>query len=337
MGKQNRSPLLGYNHNVRYGGRILHVQTEDSGPANPHLFTHLFFEGSILATKRLQYDADFPENDVRGLMQSQHKQILKELKQGLFDDRLEEFFAARGEVFAAPDQAVVAPDEKPISPPDAELEVEVEVEMEGEAPHSDAPAPPAPLVEATPSPGPEILDLDAIPTPPPEHMQTPEAVPLHITRPNIPGPGTYTFRRPTRDIASVGPSEKGTPQAGRKTARPQSPTAPASPVLVQRRIVVGASPKTPAPTRAMAPRPRRPSGGVPYVVQEGSHPNLVSGRQAETGLPPARSMAEATEADAAPRTAAPPPVPQEPESLVSTRSLDDVILAYLSKGDQRPR
>jgi hypothetical protein len=49
-------------------------------------------------------------------------------------------------------------------------------------------------------------------------------------------------------------------------------------------------------------------------------------------------MAETADADAAPRTAAPPPpAPQEPpaESLVSTRSLDDVILAYLSKGDQR--
>jgi hypothetical protein len=48
-------------------------------------------------------------------------------------------------------------------------------------------------------------------------------------------------------------------------------------------------------------------------------------------------MAETTDTADAPRTAAPPPMPQEPppESLVSTRSLDDVILAYLSKGDQR--
>jgi len=88
MGKPTRRPLLGYNHNVRYGGRILHVQTEDSGPANPLLHTHLFFEGSILATKRHQYDAAFPEDGVRGLMQGQHKEILKELKQGLYDNRL---------------------------------------------------------------------------------------------------------------------------------------------------------------------------------------------------------------------------------------------------------
>lgn len=110
MGTQPaRSPLLGYNHNVRYGGRILHVQTEDSGPANPHLFTHLFFEGSILATKRSQYDADEAEDFVRAMMQKQHKEILKDLKQGLFDDRMLEFFAARGEDFISPSQIPVEP------------------------------------------------------------------------------------------------------------------------------------------------------------------------------------------------------------------------------------
>ena len=63
----------------------------------------------------------------------------------------------------------------------------------------------------------------------------------------------------------------------------------------------------------------------------------MASRQPEQNMPPPTPMAETADADAAPRTAAPPPVPQEPpaESLVSTRSLDDVILAYLSKGDQR--
>ena len=81
MAKPPRSPLLGYNHNVKYGGHIFHVQTEDSGPGNPHLFTHLFFEGSILASKRGQYEPSLPEDEVRTMMQAQHKAILKELKQ----------------------------------------------------------------------------------------------------------------------------------------------------------------------------------------------------------------------------------------------------------------
>ncbi len=320
MGKPIRSPLLGYNHNVRYGGRILHVQTEDSGPANPHLFTHLFFEGSILATKRCEYDAASAEDGVRELMQVQHKEILKELKQGLYDDRLGDFFAARGEVFTSPRKAVA--DAAPLFATEAEPPL----------PRAAAPEPPASLPEATPSPGPEILDLDSIPTPPPDRMQTPEPLPLHIIRPSLPGRGTYTFKRPTRDMAAVGPGEPGPPRDGRRSIKPQPP---ASAVVVQRRIVVGAGAKTPGAARPMAPRPRRPGGGVPYVVQEGSHP--MASRRPEQDVPQATPMTETADANAAPRTAAPPPATQEPpaESLVSTRSLDDVILAYLSKGDQR--
>jgi hypothetical protein len=324
MDKPTRSPLLGYNHNVRYGGRILHVQSEDSGPSNPHLSTHLFFEGSILATKRFQYDAAATEDGVRGMMQGQHKEILKELKQGLFDDRLEDFFAARGEIFTSPHQA------------DADAPVLFATATTSPSTHADAPQPTAARAAASPSPGPEILDLDSIPTPPPDRMQTPEPLPVHAIRPTLPGRGAYTFKRPTRDIATADPNE--TDPNGRRSPGSQAPSSPASPVVVQRRIVVGAGAKKPGSgTRPVAPRPRRPGGGIPYVVQEGSHPNLVVRRQSEAGVPPATPMDERADAAAAPRTAAPPPIPQEPpaESLVSTRSLDDVILAYLSKSDQR--
>ena len=163
-------------------------------------------------------------------------------------------------------------------------------------------------------------------------MRTPEPLPLHIIQPTLPGRGTYTFKRPTRDMAAHGPGKAGPPPDSRRPAKPQTP---ASPVVVQRRIVVGAGGKTPGAARPMAPRPRRPGAGVPYVVQEGSHP--MASRQPDPGVPPATPMVETADANAAPRTAAPPPAPQAPpaESLVSTRSLDDVILAYLSKGDQR--
>jgi len=324
MGKPSaRSPLLGYNHNVRYGGRILHVQTEDSGPANPHLFTHLFFEGSILATKRSHYEADEPEETVRSLMQRQHKEILKELKQGLFDDRLLEFFAARGEDFISPAQLPVEPP-PPAPEPDAPI-LQVEAYEEPSMPPEVFP-PPLP----TPSPGPEVLDLDAIATPAPDQLAPPEVTPSYIVNP-IPAssPGSYNVRRPTRDIGGPAP---GAPER-RRFPRPPSPT-PASPVVVQRRIVVGAKPAGPGPS--MAPRPRRPGGGVPYVVQEGSHPN-IHGRLSQEGLPPPKPMATPADSGSAPRTIAPPPIPEEavPESMVSTRSLDDVILAYLSKGDNK--
>ena len=103
MANPTRGPLLGYNHNVKYGGHIFHVQTEDSGPGNPHLFTHLFFEGSILASKRGQYAPNTPEGEVRAMMQAQHKAILKELKQTAYDERIAHFFATRGETFRSDD------------------------------------------------------------------------------------------------------------------------------------------------------------------------------------------------------------------------------------------
>ena len=114
MAKPARSPLLGYNHNVKYGGHIFHVQTEDSGPGNPHVFTHLFFEGSILASKRGQYEPDLPEDEVRAMMQAQHKAILKELKQTAYDERITRFFSLRGEPFPA--QEFFAPFEETPDP-----------------------------------------------------------------------------------------------------------------------------------------------------------------------------------------------------------------------------
>ena len=86
-----RSPILGYNHNVRYRGLIFHVQTEDSGLLSPHLFTHLFHGGVILSTRKLVYDAGAAEDAIKGLMQAQHKVVLKDLKGGKFDDKIDQY------------------------------------------------------------------------------------------------------------------------------------------------------------------------------------------------------------------------------------------------------
>jgi hypothetical protein len=53
--EQPHSPLLGYNTNVRHSGELFHIQTEDSGVGHPHVITHLFVEGTILATKKTSY------------------------------------------------------------------------------------------------------------------------------------------------------------------------------------------------------------------------------------------------------------------------------------------
>src|SRR6185503_18098968 len=97
MGKPFRSPLRGYNHNLGHLGRVFHVQTEDSGPSQPRLFTHLFFEGTILVSRKHEYDAAAPDDKVRAMMQAQHKMVIRDLIQAKYDERIITFFASRGE------------------------------------------------------------------------------------------------------------------------------------------------------------------------------------------------------------------------------------------------
>lgn len=91
-----RSPLLGYNHNLKYRGRVYHIQTEDSGESNPHIFTHLFHNGIIISTRKTEYGhllgAENVEEQVRKLMQLQHKDMMKSLLGGQFDDKIVRYF-----------------------------------------------------------------------------------------------------------------------------------------------------------------------------------------------------------------------------------------------------
>jgi hypothetical protein len=331
MAKPVRSPLLGYNHNVKYKGRIYHVQTEDSGPANPRLFTHLYFEGTILASKRHEYDAASAEDTVRGLMQGQHKSILKDLKQSLLDDKLSAFFGRRNEPFAV-------------------------VEA------TEAAAVPIAVIDPLSAP----LDLDSLPvaiveTPPPE-----------VTHAPLPagGPGVYVMKKSGEGVVpqprtvtppAVSPSSsdgllpvvvfdapsspstpppiprtlpQGSPSPPRFPASAHTPRPTTSPVatgvVVQRQVVVGGGGHTPPPVRAPGsvptPRPRRPAPSIPYVVKEGSH------TQTRPAGPPARPMVPPPAS--APRTASGHAGSGQPEQIID-KSLDEVILAYLSQGDAK--
>lgn len=85
-----KSPLLGYNTNVRHHGKTFHIQTEDSGTSHAHIFTHLFADGGrILATKKTTYaqwiGTDRYPGVVKKLMQAQHKAMFIALRDGLFD------------------------------------------------------------------------------------------------------------------------------------------------------------------------------------------------------------------------------------------------------------
>jgi len=84
--------IPGYNHNVKYNDQVYHVQTEDSGRANPHIITHLFIGGNIIESRKTSY-ADLNEEGysikvVVDLMQNQHKAMLKDLIRGQLDEQL---------------------------------------------------------------------------------------------------------------------------------------------------------------------------------------------------------------------------------------------------------
>lgn len=109
------SPLLGYNTNVRHHGRVYHIQTEDSGTAHGHIFTHLFADGGrIVATKKTSYahwigTDRFPAS-AKKLMQAQHKAMFIALRDGLFDaDEV-----AGAEEFAA--RVITLEDDEPKDP-----------------------------------------------------------------------------------------------------------------------------------------------------------------------------------------------------------------------------
>jgi hypothetical protein len=86
--------ITGANTNVRYRGVIFHVQTEDSGRANPHIISHVYHGGTILASEKTEYadqvGADDLESVVRGLIEKQHQSMLKRLKSGAFDNAIAE-------------------------------------------------------------------------------------------------------------------------------------------------------------------------------------------------------------------------------------------------------
>lgn len=86
--------LSGFNTNVRYRGVVFHVQTEDSGRAHPHVITHLYHGGTILASEKTAYREHLDSVDlarhVKELMEDQHRAMLERLRSGELDGLVEE-------------------------------------------------------------------------------------------------------------------------------------------------------------------------------------------------------------------------------------------------------
>ena len=102
MAGDAKKMAVGFNHNIKHKGKMYHIQTEDSGLENPHLITHLFVGGNILASKKTSYadiiGADNLASVVRELMEEQHKEMLRNLINGVYDD-VDEAYAAQAKSF----------------------------------------------------------------------------------------------------------------------------------------------------------------------------------------------------------------------------------------------
>ena len=108
--------VLGFNHNLMYKGETFHVQTEDSGFANPHIITLLYRGGVIVSSKKTSYSdilkMDSLEVVVEELMKEQHKDMMRRLKTGEFDEKAFSFKAQLIENYEIP---TLAPEVDPIA------------------------------------------------------------------------------------------------------------------------------------------------------------------------------------------------------------------------------
>ena len=101
IGAMSRSPQLGYNHNIPHRGRLYHVQTEDSGVSKAHIFTHVFYDGTIISSNKVNYDPEAEVEDldqhIIGLMQESHKAMIRQLRRGVFDEKIVKYIGEHPE------------------------------------------------------------------------------------------------------------------------------------------------------------------------------------------------------------------------------------------------
>ena len=352
-----RSPILGYNHNVRHRGLLFHIQTEDSGVDNPHIFTHLFHGGVIIASRKLEYDPESAEDVVKSLMQAQHKASLRALKSGTFDEKISTYLVDQPGL-QPPATGRAARDTVESTPPPAPVSRQTGPQR--------APEPPAP---------PPLTRVGRPPTQPPAlaaqgQLDNDAAIMTEPSRTARTDDVSAAFRlikrEPTAPVAEssveieILPGPAGKRRAGSQTGYSlhrtgqlevipeihDQPTAPVargkgrapavvSPIAARPPPAVtrpaGKHPTPPSPTLRPAPRPPPP----PAVASPGPRAAVVVARPAVIVGAPPRIVS--------PREGS-PPVPRNirrarestrpslfGKDLISERSLDEVILAYLSE------
>jgi hypothetical protein len=329
-----RSPILGYNHNVRHRGLLFHVQTEDSGVDNPHIFTHLFHGGVIISSRKLQYDRESAEEVVKSLMQAQHKASLRELKAGTFDEKISSYLrdhpdlqpaAPRGRGAAEPAQGVVA---------------------SGPAASGPAPPLPPPLIPVGSSTDPGYAMEPSRTSRSDDVSAAFQAIKREPTDPatRTTGPvgkrrgGQTGYAHHRTGQLEVIPDTHDALLARGKGRAPAvvSPVPPRPPVGAVR---PAGKPHAPAalPARSGAPQQPMAATATPVPIGPAPRAGVVVSRPAVIvhGAPRVVSPRDPSTAPLVPRTIRRAREPSRPglfgKDLISERSLDEVILAYLSE------
>ena len=87
MGGTQMKMLSGFNHNIRFRGKVYHVQTEDGGKGNPMVITHVFHGGGILDSLRQPYDDILGQPNWQTTLKERMKaQHLEEIRRVLAGD-----------------------------------------------------------------------------------------------------------------------------------------------------------------------------------------------------------------------------------------------------------
>jgi hypothetical protein len=114
--------IPGFNLDIRYKGKTFHVQTEDSGPGNPVIMTHLFIFGTILGSRKLDYadlvgQPDMVER-VREHMRAELRAMHAALLAGEFDELAKRPMAKRKDLPVGGPAPTPAPMSLPTTPPE---------------------------------------------------------------------------------------------------------------------------------------------------------------------------------------------------------------------------
>ena len=82
--------ITGFNTDIDFNGRVYHVQTEDRGLKNPIVESLVYTGGEIVTARKTSYAVllesdEFTDECVQSRMESQHRDLIREVRNGSFD------------------------------------------------------------------------------------------------------------------------------------------------------------------------------------------------------------------------------------------------------------